>query len=79
MSVRGVLRFVTHRITEHPDVPAAYSATCKACGWSTGPEPDAAPVDVACLEHAGRSGHRAFRRLRGSDAFVVREDEKDAK
>lgn len=32
---------------------------------------DSASVDVECMSHAGRSGHKSFRRVRTSFALVV--------
>ncbi|WP_443041501.1 DUF7848 domain-containing protein [Streptomyces sp. B21-083] len=45
---------------------------CPHCGWKATPTDDSAPVDVACMNHTGRSGHAGFRRVRTSFAMVVR-------
>ncbi|MGW1817097.1 DUF7848 domain-containing protein [Streptomyces sp. NPDC002125] len=70
----AVLRYVTHRITQHPDTDVTFEAECLsyACGWTAQPSQDGAAVDVECMGHSARSGHRGFRRLCTSFAFVVR-------
>lgn len=72
MSVRAALRFVMHRITDHPDTAVTFEAECLHCGWKATPADDPAPVDVECMSHTGRSGHSGFRRIRTSFAMVVR-------
>lgn len=71
---RAVLRYVTHRITQHPDTDVTFEAECLSygCEWTAQPTQDGAAVDIACMGHTGRSGHRGFRRLCTSFAFVVR-------
>ncbi|MFF0205136.1 hypothetical protein [Streptomyces sp. NPDC005017] len=69
---RKVLRFVTHRITQHPDTDVTYEAECLHCKWRAEPSTDSAAVDVACMSHTGRSSHRGFRRLCTAFAMVVR-------
>ncbi|SFY06852.1 DUF7848 domain-containing protein [Streptomyces atratus] len=75
MSPRTLIRNVTHRITQHPDIGLTYEAACLSCGWSAEPSPDGGEVDVECLRHAGRSNHRGFRRTAHSYAHVVRDGE----
>ncbi|MFJ3800209.1 hypothetical protein ACIPSJ_28510 [Streptomyces sp. NPDC090088] len=72
MSVRTAMRYVMHRITEHPDTGVTFEAECLHCGGKSTPAGDSAPVDTACLSHTGRSGHAGFRRTRTSFAMVVR-------
>ncbi|MFJ5862929.1 hypothetical protein ACIQEY_00720 [Streptomyces parvus] len=69
-----MLRFVEHRITQHPDTDATFEAECLACpcGWSAQPSTDGAAVDVECMSHTGRTGHASFRRMCTSFALVVR-------
>lgn len=73
---RPVLRYVQHRITEHPDThpdtDVAFGAECLHCNWKAAPADDSSPVDTECLSHTGRSGHTGFRRIRTSFAMVVR-------
>ncbi|MFD5188589.1 hypothetical protein ACFWMU_10660 [Streptomyces sp. NPDC058357] len=75
MSTRTVIRSVEHRIVQHPDIGLTYEAACLSCGWSANPSPDGGAVDVECLEHAGRSNHRGFRRVATGFAHVVRDGE----
>ncbi len=70
--MRGVLRYVLHRITEHPDTDVTYEAECLHCKWTAQPSTDGAAVDVDCMGHTGRSNHKGFRRVRTSFAMVVR-------
>lgn len=73
-ALRAVYRYVLHKITEHPDTDITYEAECLGCGWSAQPSEDSAAVDVECMSHTGRSGHKSFRRIRTSFALVVRAD-----
>lgn len=66
------MRYVMHRITEHPDTGVTFEAECLYCGWKANPADDSEPVDVECMSHTGRSGHAGFRRIRTSFAMVVR-------
>ncbi|WP_456340836.1 DUF7848 domain-containing protein [Streptomyces shenzhenensis] len=66
------MRYVLHRIIEHPDTDVTFEAECLHCGWKATPGDDSAPVDVECMKHTGRSGHAGFRRIRTSFAMVVR-------
>ncbi|HWU06959.1 MAG TPA: hypothetical protein VN520_11340 [Streptomyces sp.] len=75
MSPRLLLRSLVHRITAHPDIPPTYTARCTSCGWHPDPSTSGERVDVLCMEHAGRSGHRQFKRTVTGMAFVVREGE----
>ncbi|OII67711.1 hypothetical protein BJP39_06380 [Streptomyces sp. CC77] len=61
-----------HRISRNPDAGETYEAKCLRCDWSVEPSPNVEAVDLACLRHAGRSGHKSFRRVVTSFAFVVR-------
>ncbi|MFC8512530.1 hypothetical protein [Streptomyces sp. NPDC057257] len=72
MSSRTVLRYVMHRITEHPETDLTFEAECLHCKWKAVPSDDSASVDVECMAHTGRSGHAGFRRIRTSFAMVVR-------
>jgi hypothetical protein len=63
---------VLHRITEHPDTDITYEAEYLWCDRAAEPSTDSASVDVECMSHTGRSGHRSFRRVRTSFAVVVR-------
>ncbi|MGY4914633.1 DUF7848 domain-containing protein [Streptomyces sp. 900116325] len=69
---RAAYRYVLHRITEHPDTDITYEAECLWCHWAAEPSTDSASVDVECMSHTGRSGHKSFRRVRTSFAVVVR-------
>ncbi|WP_308296055.1 hypothetical protein [Streptomyces sp. ISL-96] len=72
MSIKAAMRYVVHRITEHPDTDVSFGAECLHCKWKATPADDSAAVDVECMTHTGRSGHAAFRRIRTSFAMVVR-------
>ncbi|MFJ3186832.1 hypothetical protein ACIPMR_11705 [Streptomyces halstedii] len=61
-----------HRIKEHPDTEVTYEAECLWCKWTAQPSTDSEAVDVECMSHTGRSGHKGFRRIRTSFAMVVR-------
>jgi len=69
---RSVLRYVTHRITQHPDTDVTYEAECLRCDWKAGPSEDGAAVDLECMRRTGRAGHQSFRRVCTSLALVVR-------
>ncbi|HWU11434.1 MAG TPA: hypothetical protein VN520_34610 [Streptomyces sp.] len=71
---RSVLRYVQHRITEHPDTDVTFEAECLHCKWQAEPSTDSAAVDVECMSHTGRSNHRGFRRICTSFAMVVRDE-----
>lgn len=72
MSIRTAMRYVMHRIAEHPDAGVTFEAERLHCGWKATPTDDSAPVEVECMNHTGRSGHAGFRRIRTSFAMVVR-------
>ncbi len=71
---RSVLRYVEHRIAQHPGTDVTFEAECLAyeCGWSAQPSMEGAAVDVECMSHTGRTGHGSFRRMCTSFALVVR-------
>ncbi|SCF94627.1 hypothetical protein [Streptomyces sp. Ncost-T10-10d] len=71
---RTILRYVKHRITQHPDTDVTFEAECLAypCEWTANASPDGAAVDVECMSHTGRTGHTSFRRVCTSFALVVR-------
>lgn len=75
MTTREVLRFVQHRITQHPDTDVTYEAECLRCAWKATPSTDGGAVDVECMGHAGVSNHRGFRRIVTGFAYVVRADD----
>ncbi|WP_450373538.1 DUF7848 domain-containing protein [Streptomyces phaeolivaceus] len=66
------MRYVMHRITEHPDADVTFEAKCLHCQWKATPSTESESVDVECMSHTGRSGHAGFRRIRTSFAMVVR-------
>jgi hypothetical protein len=70
--VRSIVRFVKHRITQHPDTDVTFEAECLACDWQADPSTDGAAVDIECMSHTGRTGHPGFRRLCTSFALVER-------
>jgi hypothetical protein len=72
MAVRSALRYVSHRISQHPDTDVTFEAECLHCSWTAQPSTDGAAVDVECMSHTGRSGHKGFRRVCTSFAMVVR-------
>jgi hypothetical protein len=72
VSIRTAMRYVMHRITEHPDTDVTFEAECLHCKWKATPSTESASVDVECMSHTGRSGHAGFRRIRTSFAMVVR-------
>ena len=72
MSIRTAMRYVMHRITEHPDTDVTFEAECLHCKWAATPSSESASVDVECMSHTGRSGHKGYRRIRTSFAMVVR-------
>lgn len=76
MSSRVIFRSLVHRIAAHPDILPTYTSGCESCGWAAEPSTDGESVDMECLAHAGRSGHRQFTRTVTGRAFVVREGEK---
>lgn len=69
---RTALRYVKHRITQHPDTEVTFEAKCLMCGWEAAPSADGAAVDVDCMSHTGRTQHNRFRRLCTSVALVER-------
>lgn len=71
---RSLMRYVRHRITQHPDTDVTFEAECLHCKWTATPATDGAAVDVACMSHTGRSGHKSFRRVCTSFAMVVRDE-----
>ncbi|MYS37895.1 hypothetical protein K388_00305 [Streptomyces sp. KhCrAH-43] len=77
MSPQTVLRYVQHRIVQHPDIEATYEGACQSCNWKATPSGDKAAVDIECMSHTGRSNHRVFRRNASDLAFVVRDGEED--
>ncbi|WP_456044202.1 DUF7848 domain-containing protein [Streptomyces virginiae] len=66
------MRYVTHRIVQHPDTDVTFEAECLRCEWHATPSTDGAAVDVECMSHTGRTGHTKFRRLCTSFALVRR-------
>ncbi|WP_338674029.1 hypothetical protein V1460_13875 [Streptomyces sp. SCSIO 30461] len=72
MSIKTAMRYVMHRITEHPDTDVTFEAECLHCKWKATPSTESASVDVECMNHTDRSGHAGFRRVRTSFAMVVR-------
>ncbi|MFJ6463475.1 hypothetical protein ACIQM0_21020 [Streptomyces sp. NPDC091387] len=74
MSTRTLFRSVVHTIAQHPDT-VTYDASCLHCPWTAKPSKDGGNVDAECMEHAGRSNHRQFRRTATGLAFVVRAGE----
>ncbi|WP_443729048.1 DUF7848 domain-containing protein [Streptomyces adelaidensis] len=70
--VRTVLRYVQHRITQHPNTDVTFEAECLKCEWKATPSTDGAAVDVECMGHTGRAGHPGFRRICTSFALVER-------
>jgi hypothetical protein len=71
---RAVLRYVAHRITQHPDTDVTFEAECLHCKWKATPSTDRAVVDVECMSHTGRSNHRGFRRICTAFAMAVRDE-----
>ena len=71
MATRSVLRHVRHRITQHPDTDVTFEAECLWCEWKAMPSTDGAAVDVECMSHTGRSGHKGFRRIWFSRRIAV--------
>ena len=69
---RTVMRYVQHRISQHPHTEVTFEAECLGCDWTARPSTDGADVDLDCLNHTGRSGHASFRRVCTSFALVVR-------
>jgi hypothetical protein len=70
---RAVLRYVQHRITQHPNTDVTFEAECLRCKWTATPSTDGAAVDLECMQHTGRnSDHTGFRRVCTSFALVVR-------
>lgn len=69
---RTALRYVKHRITQHPDTEVTFEAKCLTCGWEAAPSREGAAVDVECMSHTGRTQHSRFRRLCASVALVER-------
>ncbi|MFF5669784.1 hypothetical protein ACFY8S_06525 [Streptomyces hygroscopicus] len=69
---RAVLRYVTHRITQHPETDVTFEAECLRCDWSATRYEDGAAVDIECMGHTGRTGHEGFRRVCTSFALVER-------
>ncbi len=75
MTVRTVLRFVTHRIKRHPESEATASAHCLhgGCDWEARPNTDVNKVDDQCMEHTGRlRDHTTFARRFEDVALVER-------
>lgn len=72
---RGVIRPVEYKILTHVDT-LAYRAGCLRCSWKARGEPEAEPVQNACMEHAAASGHRSFRMVCEGVSIVLREGER---
>lgn len=75
MTVKEILRFVTHRITSHPEGEVTVSARCLhgECDWVAEPSADVAKVDVECMAHTGRNvSHDTFARRYEDVALVTR-------
>jgi hypothetical protein len=53
MMARAVLRFVEHRITQHPDTDVTFEAECLHCDWQATPSSDGALAEY--LIHAGQA------------------------
>ncbi|MGV9896515.1 DUF7848 domain-containing protein [Streptomyces tendae] len=51
-----------------------FEAECLHCKWTATPATDGAAIDLECMSHTGRSGHKGFRRLCTSFAMVVRDE-----
>ncbi|WP_406863999.1 hypothetical protein ABZO31_27635 [Streptomyces sp. HUAS MG47] len=73
---RAVLRYVSHRITAHPDSDPAVSARCLHgdCPWEVHARSSAKAVDVECMQHTGLTGHGIFARTYEDVAVVVRNE-----
>ncbi|WP_455770336.1 DUF7848 domain-containing protein [Streptomyces erythrochromogenes] len=69
---RSVLRYVEHRIGQHPGTDVTFEAECLGCDWQAPASDDGAAVDVECMSHTGRTGHQGFRRWCTSFAWVER-------
>ncbi|MGP9018956.1 DUF7848 domain-containing protein [Streptomyces sp. BR1] len=72
MTARSVLRYVEHRIAQHPGTDVTFEAERLGCDWQAVASTDGAAVDVECMSHTGRSGHPGFRRVCTSFARVER-------
>lgn len=68
---RSKFRHVDHTISR-VDGTLIYGAKCHGCGWKVRHNPDEAAVDLACLEHSGRSGHGSFKLICTVQATVIR-------
>lgn len=68
------MRYVQHRIRNHPEGEITASAQCLApdCAWTALPTADVAAVDVACMGHTGRTAHPTFARTYEYVALVER-------
>jgi hypothetical protein len=66
------MRYVTHRIAQHPDTDVTFEAECLKCDWQATPSEDGAAVDVECMSHTGRTRHSGFWRTCTSFAMVTR-------
>lgn len=73
-AVGTVMRFVTHRITRHPDAEVTVTAQCLKpdCGWSVASTSDVKQADIDCMAHTGATGHGIFARKYEDVAVVVR-------
>ncbi|MEU2116159.1 hypothetical protein ABZ567_10980 [Streptomyces sp. NPDC016459] len=73
-AVGTVMRFVTHRITRHPDSEVTATARClnPDCTWEVAPTADVKQADVECMAHTGATGHGIFARKFEDVAVVVR-------
>ncbi|MER6100287.1 hypothetical protein ABT154_31425 [Streptomyces sp. NPDC001728] len=76
MTIKSVMRFVTHRITRHPDSEVTVTARClnPDCTWEVEPTADVAKADVDCMVHKGATGHGIFARRYEDVAVVVRDE-----
>ncbi len=74
-AVKSALRFVTHRISRHPDCEPTVTAQClrSGCGWSVAPTSDVERADVDCMAHTGETGHAIFGRKYEDIAVVTRD------
>jgi hypothetical protein len=74
VSIRKVYRYVSHTITAHPNTDVTFEAECLCCDWRDVQGDDSEPVDRACMEHTGLTGHAGFRRICTSFALVTRDE-----
>ena len=76
MTVRAVIRYVSHTIRHAPEGGVTFEAFCTTpeCGDDSGPQEAQGSAQDWCLRHTGLTGHDLFRRVVTDHARVTRDE-----